>query len=257
MTEHPFLELASAYAIGALNESDRLAFETHLGGCVTCQTEVQSYRGVVGMLAHAAPAVVPPAGLGERVAASVRDLRPIASAKSARPRSAWLPYLALAASLALATFSSLSWRRELVRVDGLRQDLAFVREDLAVRDSMVAAFLGPEVHVVSLAQAEQKPSARVFWNHTKNIFIVTAFNVPRAPEGKTYQLWAISNGKAPVSMGTFNTDEAGRATVIVPVGDVVEAAGFIDNCAMTLEPLGGSPQPTEQPRLIGAWRHVD
>ncbi|MGQ0767506.1 MAG: anti-sigma factor domain-containing protein, partial [Gemmatimonadota bacterium] len=61
----------------------------------------------------------------------------------------------------------------------------------------------------------------------------------------------------PMSMGTFNPDSNGRATLIVPVGQDVLAAGLIDTCAVTLEPAGGSPQPTETPRLIGAWRHVD
>jgi hypothetical protein len=57
-------------------------------------------------------------------------------------------------------------------------------------------------------------------------------------------------------MGTFETDASGRALAIVPVGNIADA-GYIDNCAMTLEPAGGSKQPTETPRLIGAWRHVD
>ena len=98
---------------------------------------------------------------------------------------------------------------------------------------------------------------RVFWNHTRNVFIVTAFNVPRAPEGKTYQLWAIRDGRPPLSMGTFNTDATGRAVAIVPVPADVTAGGFIDDCALTMEPASGSPQPTETPRLVGAWRHVD
>jgi len=40
------------------------------------------------------------------------------------------------------------------------------------------------------------------------------------------------------------------------VGEINDA-GYIDNCALTLEPAGGSSQPTETPRLVGAWRHVD
>ncbi|MEP7346282.1 MAG: anti-sigma factor, partial [Gemmatimonadaceae bacterium] len=114
-----------------------------------------------------------------------------------------------------------------------------------------------EVHVVSLSEPEQKPKMRVYWNHTRNLFIVTAFNIPRAPVGKTYQLWALVKGKAPISMGTFNPDESGHATETIQVASNIIDAGHIDNCALTLEPAGGSPQPTETPRLMGAWRHVD
>ena len=46
------------------------------------------------------------------------------------------------------------------------------------------------------------------------------------------------------------------ALAVIPVGSVKDG-GFIDNCGMTLERAGGSPQPTETPRLLGAWRHVD
>jgi hypothetical protein len=60
-----------------------------------------------------------------------------------------------------------------------------------------------------------------------------------------------------MSMGTFDTDARGQATAIVPVAAEINAGGFIDNCALTLEPEGGSAQPTEAPRLLGAWRHVD
>lgn len=258
MTTHTDPATAAAYALGALDEGERSVFESHLAtGCVACLAEVQSFRDVTALMAQAAPVVAAPPALRERVLAGARQVRPIGTARSSRRAFNGLPWLAAAASIAIAAWSGLSLRSERSRVSGLARDLAAARDDLAARDSMVAAFLGPEVHVVSLAESAQKPSARVYWNHTKNIFIVTAFNVPRAPEGKAYQLWAISKGKAPVSMGTFNTDASGRATLIVPVGDVVEDAGFIDDCAMTLEPLGGSPQPTERPRLVGTWRHVD
>ena len=33
--------------------------------------------------------------------------------------------------------------------------------------------------------------------------------------------------------------------------------GFVDNCGLTEEPAGGSPQPTETPRLLGVWVHTD
>jgi anti-sigma-K factor RskA len=95
-------------------------------------------------------------------------------------------------------------------------------------DDAFHAFLGPEVHLVSLAEAEAKPGARVFWNHTRSVFIVTAFNTSRAPDGKTYQLWAIVKGQQPVSMGTYNADADGRATVIVPVSTAVNGIDLVD-----------------------------
>ncbi|MBL8962079.1 MAG: anti-sigma factor, partial [Gemmatimonadetes bacterium] len=182
--------------------------------------------------------------------------RPVTSAPS-RWRQV-TPWLAAAACAALAVFAYTGQREAREAMVALSGELTQVRSELQEKDRTLSAFMGPEVHVVSLAEANNKPTARVYWNHTRNVFIVTAFNVPRAPEGKTYQLWAISKAlKAPVSMGTFNTDEEGRATIIVPVGTDVNAIDVVELCAMTLEPAGGSPGPTETPRLVGSWRHTD
>lgn len=81
-------------------------------------------------------------------------------------------------------------------------------------------------------------------------------SLPAARTGRTYQLWAIAEGKAPVSMGTFNTDVAGRATLVIPVDTGVTALGPVKYCGITEEPAGGSPQPTEAPRLLGSWSHA-
>src|SRR5439155_1333857 len=75
---------------------------------------------------------------------------------------------------------------------------------------------------------------------------------PPAPSGRIYQLWAIKKGQNPVSVGTFNTAAGGRAIVTLPA-----PAGLRpDLSAVTEEPAGGSPQPTQQPFLVGAWQGI-
>lgn len=266
MTHDELRELAPAYALGALEPRERGAVEAHVASCPGCRAEVSELREVAALLALAAPSVDAArlSALRTRVVADASRVRPLVAARDAAPvprapRSAWsqtTTWLA-AASILVAAIAAGGWwqaRREEVR---LAKTLAQTSETLAERDSVLSAFFGPMVHVVSLSEGEnQKPSARVFWNHTRKEFIITAFNIPPAPAGKTYQLWAIRNGQAPLSMGTFNTDANGRALAVLPVGEINDA-GYIDNCALTLEPAGGSPQPTETPRLVGAWRHVD
>lgn len=247
MTGHRWLELVAPYALGALGGEERSGFETHLADCAACRGDVQSLREVSVLLAHAAPEATPPARLRERILADARRVRPVAAGRPGRPRAAWL---AAAASLLLALAAGFGWWRERAE----RRDLA---AEVAARDSTLAALLGPEVHVVSLAATDREPTARVFWNHQRQAFIVTAFDLPPAPAGRTYQLWAIQQGQAPRSMGTFNTNAAGRATVVLPVDPAITQAGFIDLCGLTEEPAGGSPQPTETPRLLGSWRHTD
>ena len=53
-----------------------------------------------------------------------------------------------------------------------------------------------------------------------------------------------------MSLGTFNTAPGGRVVVTLRM-----PAGFKpDLSAVTEEPAGGSPQPTQQPFLVGAWQ---
>ncbi len=244
MTDHEWLEAAGPYALDVLDREERAAFEAHLAGCARCRAEVQEFRDVSGLLVHSAPAAAPPAALRDRVLAEARRVRPIG-----RP-GAWVPWLAAAAALVVALGTGAGAWRTARRVAALEREIA-------ARDSMLASFLGPEVHVVSLAATGAQPSARIFWNHRRAAFVVTAFDLPAAPAGRTYQLWAIVKGNAPLSMGTFNTDARGRAFVVVPADSAITRLGFIDLCGLTEEPAGGSPQPTEQPRLLGAWRHTD
>ncbi|MBB5233629.1 anti-sigma factor [Deinococcus budaensis] len=57
------------------------------------------------------------------------------------------------------------------------------------------------------------------------------------PPGRTYQLWQLQ-GQTPVSLGTFGE---GGLLVTLPAGATV---------AVSVEPPGGSPQPTTQPLFV-------
>jgi len=256
MTHDRWIESAAAYALDALDADERAGFETHLRDCRVCREDVDALREVTARLAHgAAPAGPPdPAALRDRVLRQARDVRPLAAA---RPRAPRTPWLLAAASVIVAVGLGLLWHLQSLELHGLTHELDAARLELATRDSTLAALLGPEVHVVSLSAGDAKPAARVFWNHTRNLFLVTASDLPPAPPGRTYQLWAIAQGRPPQSMGTFDTDSTGRVAAVLPVSAEIVAAGFIDLCGLTLEPAGGSPQPTETPRLLGPWRHVD
>lgn len=270
MTHQELIDSAASYALDALDDDERVRFEAHLADCRDCQAEVAAYREVAAALAHATTTqnVAPPATLRDRILREARQVRPITSvpsrpvvssgAKPPRGRGAMGPWIVSAASIAAALLLGVVYRGERERNATLRSELEVAQATLEREDSTLAAFLGPEVHVVSLtAPAQQKPAVRVFWNHTKRTFIVTALGLPPAPAGKTYQLWAIQKGKAPMSMGTFDAASSGRTMTPIAVPQDITDRGFIDDCALTVEPLGGSPQPTETPRMVGNWRHVD
>ena len=65
----------------------------------------------------------------------------------------------------------------------------------------------------------------------------------RPPAGKTYQAWVIKpNVKAPASAAVFSGREA-----VVPLTTPVPPGGVV---AITVEPAGGSPAPTQTPKLV-------
>lgn len=258
MSHDQFLESAAAYALDSLDPSERTDFEQHLAGCAACRVAVQEYREVTGLLVHASEPVGVPPRLRERVGDLVRqERRPIPRQRTTpgwRSSSVWLA----AAAAAFAVTAGLLWRElDTLRVTSLESQRALTAIT-AAHDSLLADVTGPRLHFVSLTAPEGGPPvARVFWNHDRRRFVVTAFRLPPAPAGRTYQLWGIAAGRGPVSMGTFNTDASGVATVTMPVGPEIEALGFIASCGITQEPSGGSSAPTETPRFTGDWRHTD
>ena len=254
MTSHEWQEQAAPYALGSLSPEERRAFEAHLAGCAACRADVRAFTEVAGALAHTAPSAEPPRGLRDRVLAEARRVRPI---RMGVARRSPLPWLAAAAALLLAVAGAVEAWRLTSRVHKLERRIAVLDSITAADDSALALLTGPDVNVVTLAGTDRRPSARVVWNRARNRFVVLAFDLPAAPPGRTYQLWAIAKGHSPMSMGTFNTDAHGRARVLLPVDQQIAALGFVDNCGLTQEPSGGSPQPTETPRLLGAWRRTD
>lgn len=97
----------------------------------------------------------------------------------------------------------------------------------------------PAVKTIALKGVENKPDlhALVFWDQTSNAVYLSLEQMPAAPKGKQYQLWAMVDGQ-PVSAGVFplNAKEAMASKML----DVSKAQAF----AITLEDEGGRPVPT-------------
>jgi anti-sigma-K factor RskA len=77
----------------------------------------------------------------------------------------------------------------------------------------------------------------------KNQVILVAKDMPSVPEGRTCQIWVISND-VPEPSGLFQPDGNMTAT---PITNSITKADVI---AVTVEPAGGSEQPTSDPVLL-------
>ncbi|MDP1858954.1 MAG: anti-sigma factor [Gemmatimonadaceae bacterium] len=262
MTDFDVHDHLAAYALGALDPDSRAAVERAIDNSPELARSARDLGEVAALLAWAAPTVALPTGLRARIMAAagsartIESARPIGSAPSAAPvgvarrAPSWrtaAPWFAAAASLIVVLYigNQLSAERGARRV--AEASASSLRSQLATLDSMVTILLSPAVETVALSATGRPPSARLYWNQQRRQVVFAAYGLAPAGPGRTYQLWGISTGKAPVSLGVFNTQPNGevRARFVVAEG-VVIAVG-----AVTEEPEGGSLQPTSTPFLVG------
>lgn len=95
----------------------------------------------------------------------------------------------------------------------------------------------PAIKTITLAGVEQHPQlkAHVFWNTSTTDVYLSLENLPAAPEGMQYQLWAIVDGK-PVDAGVLPLNQTDQVT---SMRQIPQAQAF----AITLETKGGNPTP--------------
>ncbi len=81
----------------------------------------------------------------------------------------------------------------------------------------------------------------VYWNKKDKSVVINylAMDLPKTDAQHEYQLWALVNGK-PVSLGVFETSDSVSKETLAKMQTIEEAQAF----AVTLEPMGGSVNPT-------------
>lgn len=257
--EDSLRDLAAAYALGALSADEVQRFEAFLATSPEAQQEVAEMREVAAMLALAMPDAAPSVELRGRVMARIGQgkVAPLGGRTTA-PAAGKVPPLywgALAASLLLA--AGLGWSltgakhdAEALRdiVANSESTLAQKQRELEEREATLNSILEPGVKLYQLsASGDPDPGVQLFWDQRRKTAIINGYRLKPVPNGQEYQLWFIKDGK-PVPSVTFKPGPGGRATIEripVPEGGVLSAA------AVTVEPAGGSQQPTSTPVLVG------
>jgi anti-sigma-K factor RskA len=270
-------ELAALYALGALTQHEARAFESHLNeGCEICKVELEEFGRVVGALGSSAPAITPDSYLRNLLEARIEKesrlpktessgASPViafpgkgksapASIAPTTPKTGrvWLPW-AIAASLLIAlAYSVASWqsdrqtlRASLIQNQDEAQQLKSKLDLESARANEFAqinsALQSPQTSRVALTGQETAPSsaAMIYWDIQGRRWVVSA-DLPPAPAGKVYQLWFVTPDSK-VSAGLIEPDDRGHGFAVIKVPQGVDN---IAAAAITLEPKGGSEQPT-------------
>ena len=122
-------------------------------------------------------------------------------------------------------------------------------DELSHRDEVLAQVGRPGAVTFAIGDpsgAHPAASGTVTSDPDSGALTLAVANLPPPETGTTYQAWLIVGG-APVSAGTFEVDAAGRG-----LHQIAATAGSFDAVGVSLEPAGGSDQPTaDQIILLG------
>ena len=236
MNHERFDELKEAYVLGALPEEERRELEEYLARHPERQAEVDELGAFAGLLALTPQEHEPPPALRRSIMSVVESEARSSSARS-EPRFAGLREVFSLQNLGLAAAAVLviglfSWNMLLQgEVQDLQGRVANLQES-------------PQSRMVALegtGDAPQQGHAEVMILDDDRA-VLMAEDMPRAPEGRTYQIWVIE-GDVPEPGGLFEPrGESVAAVVEKPLdeGDII---------AVSIEPAGGSQQPTTDPLM--------
>jgi anti-sigma-K factor RskA len=230
--------LAGAYALDALDRAERERFEHHLLRCEPCAREVRDLQQTATRLALAV-ARVPPPQLRDRVldAAGRTSQNPpvVNHRRPAAPRPAWVPRLAgVAAVAAVAVAVVLGFTQAATQG---RLDRAQAQEQAI--DTVLNA---PDARIV-VHRSSVGGTATVVFSRASHKMIFTTAGLPPLPASKVYELWLMAPGSNRRA-GLLPAPSGGRTAPLLASGLV---AG--DKAGVTVEPAGGTAQPTTNPIL--------
>lgn len=221
--------LSGAYSVDALDDYERELFERHLADCTDCRAEVDSLREAAAMLTFAEP-VAPPTSVRDAVLAGITTVRPLPpevpqlqDAREARRTRRFPAFMAAAAAVVAVAGAGVAvnqWDAEDQRPTAAER---VIEADDARKVSLeLDGATATLYHSAELGRAA----------------IVTD-DLPPPPDGKVYELWLQRDGEmVPAGLMPVGEDQE-----LLLEGDASDATA----AGITVEPTGGSPQPTSPP----------
>lgn len=196
MTDH---DAVASYALDALDEPEKQAFEAHLEACRDCRDELDSLHETTAALAWAVAGPAPPRALGAVIVERARQHNVIAF----RPKRT-MRVVAVAAVAAVVVLGI--WAASLHRSLGVERSAhARLVELLARPDAQRVRLAGGDG---TLVVAPSREAAIVF------------HSLPAAGSGRVYRAWVVRNGSV-LPAGTFSGSNVLLLSRPVPPGATV------------------------------------
>lgn len=237
--------LSGAYVVDALDDDERQAFEQHLPGCHDCQAEVVSLREAAAAMADEA-SLTPPPGLRASVLAGISMVRPlppeVPEASVESPAAAVVVPLRHRRRFRLATLAAAAAVLAIIGVGAVVQPW---------RDqSPPVATISPADRVLAADDAthasinfDDGSKATVVRSLSEGKAVLVTEDMAAPPHGKTYELWLQDKTGHMEPAGLMSSPGDNK---VLLNGDATKATGV----GITVEPAGGSPQPTSNPIAV-------
>lgn len=256
--------LSGAYAVDALDEAERASFEQHLAVCADCRAEVAELTATAHSLTSLTEATPPPSLRASVLSgiAQVRPLPPVDGDGDESPAAG--PTTSVPAGGPPPTVGDRPEPDAGATVVPLRRRRTVAWFAAAAAAAVIAvgglvwspwsgdsAQPSPMAQVAAAADAMRVSSTKdgltteVAYSKQLGKAAITVKGLAPAPSGKTYQLWFLAPDGAATSAGLLGVDSEGSGQALLS-GDASSAS----KVAMTLEPSGGSAQPTTDPMVV-------
>ncbi len=222
--------LSGAYAVDALDDVERAAFEVHLAGCDDCRIEVAELQAAAGLLTEIGP-VTPSPSVRSAVLAEIGTVRPLpprqASALHRRRSRALLVAVAAVIALLVGGIAvTRPWSENTSQTPNASDRVLAAKDATKVSMDLPGGARATVVRSISEGRA---------------VLITRGMSDP--PAGKVYQLWLQSRRGTMVPAGLM-PQRADQTMLLDGDASTATAAGI------TIEPAGGSPQPTSTPIVL-------
>lgn len=232
--------LTGSYALNGLDPEEKDAFEQHLATSPETRNEVTELTDTAVLLGLAVDPVTPSASLKASIMSQldshpqVQEPPVVVTPAERRAERRWFTRPVVALAAAAAAIALIAGGGVLVTNLG---DTSFQQ----TQADQLAAINGADDAQRASVDAGDGATATLVWSNSLLSSAVIMDGMAPAPTGKVYQLWYINSDGAR-SAGTITVPSDGRAWRVL---DGTMVAG--DVVGVTVEPAGGSEQPTSDP----------
>ncbi len=246
-------DLFPFYALGAASPEERAAVEAYAAAHPEARARLDEMLRSAALLPYAALPVNPPPALKERIldrarAEAAASRAPQRVSGRSRRRGWLMPAFSLASLLisVAAILWGISLRNQVLQ---LQVQTAALQQELNSQRTVLAQISSPNARTFAVAGTPLQPEAhgQLIADASTGSAVLIVSGLKQLSPGSTYEFWLIQ-GKNAVPAGLFNVDAEGRAILPVPHNPALASYNVV---GVSIEPAGGSPQPSKNIVMLG------